>query len=974
MKFKKVMICLLAASMTVPNSAALTLAEENEAFAEMSDMEFMEDMVEEDAAEDESVVEEAVTEEAADELSHTTGEELADLDELSIDDLIVDSEESADLALADAENNQSVYVLMNIPYNKFYGSEGIDGVDAVSSSTKNKPRTMGLAGGSYHTHSDGTDISGVIYPVKVNNLDELTGYKKLDDSSSVEITTTNRGKTDTATYIGKEALFESEDYSYYVLPAGEVPVYYKELTVTENGLSFGQVQGNVTTVEGVTAEVTYGARHAEIEMTLSGTAGIEQGKTNISGVILKTDDGQEHALKHVVNIWRQTELGWNTDEMDLGGKTITNIRYITKEGVIDYPVNISIKEEIGTVTATQDENKLYLDEVPVDATGVTATISYTEGTGRTAKTTVVAEKIAVENGVLNLPEDLEDKKEYDVTVYSDQYWFKAGSFVYEKLKESQPIYVLMNIPYDKFYGSEGIEGVDAVSSSTKNKPRTMGLAGGSYHKDATGTSIDGVIYPVKVDSRKILKDYTRINNASKVSVTVTNRGTTSTTTYTGKEALFESADYSYYVLPADEVPAYYKELTVTENGFSFGQVQGNSAAVEGVTAEITYGARHAEIEMTLSGTAGIEQGKTNISGVILTTNDGQQYALKHVVNIWRQIELGWNSAEMNLGGKTITNIRYITNSSIIDYPVSIPVKMQAAATAAQEKNTLLVTGIPADATGVKAKLSYTTGEGRNAQTTTVAEDITVENGVLNLPDSLEDGKQHNVQLSADQYWFKSAAFTYAKPQAETEKKPETEKKSETETKAEQKVETITPVMLRAKAKSTTKNAVKLSWNKVKNADGYLVYGSKADSKAQMSLLADVQKNSYTQKKLKKSTAYTYRIVAYRLIAGEKKEISKTYDIFCTTKGGNKTNYKKITLNAKKKTLKAGKTFKLKTVLKKEQAGKKIAKKVKVRYDSSNADIARVSANGKVTAMKKGTCYIYATSQEGIYTKCKVTVK
>jgi hypothetical protein len=38
-------------------------------------------------------------------------------------------------------------------------------VDAVTSATLNKPRTGTLAGGSYHVNADGSDISGVIYPV-----------------------------------------------------------------------------------------------------------------------------------------------------------------------------------------------------------------------------------------------------------------------------------------------------------------------------------------------------------------------------------------------------------------------------------------------------------------------------------------------------------------------------------------------------------------------------------------------------------------------------------------------------------------------------------------------------------------------------------------------------------------------------------------------------------------------------------------
>mgnify|MGYP007086225284 CR=1 FL=1 len=51
------------------------------------------------------------------------------------------------------------------------------------------------------------------------------------------------------------------------------------------------------------------------------------------------------------------------------------------------------------------------------------------------------------------------------------------------------------------------------------------------------------------------------------------------TEYKGKDALFESDSYSYYVL--SEEPSYYKELTVGEDGsFTFSAIKGQSAAPE----------------------------------------------------------------------------------------------------------------------------------------------------------------------------------------------------------------------------------------------------------------------------------------------------------------------------------------------------------------------------------------------------------
>ena len=233
----------------------------------------------------------------------------------------------------------SGYVLMNIPYDEFYKAElgeNDAAVDAVTSATLNKPRTGTLAGGSYHVNSDGSDITGVIYPVFVKDMSALANYTEVTDESSVDITVTNRGQTTTTTYSGKDALFESASYSYYKLT--DKPARYK--TLNEDG-TFSAVSGRATTVEGVQAEVTVGAHHADVEIALTGTEGVAQGDA-VSGVVVTFSDGAKMGLRHIENIWRATELGGSI--ADFGNKTITNIRYITQSGVYDYPVDVTIGE------------------------------------------------------------------------------------------------------------------------------------------------------------------------------------------------------------------------------------------------------------------------------------------------------------------------------------------------------------------------------------------------------------------------------------------------------------------------------------------------------------------------------------------------------------------------------------------------------------------------------------------------------
>lgn len=271
------------------------------------------------------------------------------------------------------------------------------------------------------------------------------------------------------------------------------------------------------------------------------------------------------------------------------------------------------------------------------------------------------------------------------------------------VKVQKETYVLMNIPYDQFYKADVNNDVkvDAFTSATKNKVRTGSLAGGSYHVDASGDEITGVTFPVKVPAGTDLGKYTQITDDSKVSITVTNRGQESTTDYTGKDALFESASYSYYTL--SEKPSYYKELTVNEDGtFSFGATQGTATAItEGVTAELLTKSRYGDYQLNLDGLTDTIPSGTATYGVIVSTKEGSDYGMRHLENIWRVSELAWatgfTSAVHNcptssehykaMMGQHINKVTYYTANGIYEIPVGgdeglyVPVKFDTSAVA-----------------------------------------------------------------------------------------------------------------------------------------------------------------------------------------------------------------------------------------------------------------------------------------------------
>lgn len=264
------------------------------------------------------------------------------------------------------------YVLMNIPYGEFYKAElgeKAAAVDAVSSATKNKTRIGSLAGSSYHVNRDGSDITGVTYPVRVKTSD-LSGLKQVTDSDSVSITVNKKGKDETITYTGREALFESASYSYYALR--DTPSYYKEATLTNGKWSFGKATGAASEDTATIAKFKAPGHHADYEMK------IESGKITkgqkVSAVVLTDTDGNTYGLRHVAEIWRATELGFESDSA-LVGKTISAVTYYTDDGVIklnlaknQYVPYIAegAKAEVAKSDADAKETTLTLSGFPED--------------------------------------------------------------------------------------------------------------------------------------------------------------------------------------------------------------------------------------------------------------------------------------------------------------------------------------------------------------------------------------------------------------------------------------------------------------------------------------------------------------------------------------------------------------------------------------------------------------------------------
>lgn len=319
----------------------VTVAEESadieETSAEAADTDVVEDTEDTDVD----------VEEAAEDV--TEDEETSDEELFSAE---VSEDEFADEA-GDGQTEGEAYVLMNIPYDDFYKAELKKNdvkVDTFTSATKQKTRSS-YAKGSYHVNSDGSDITGVTFPVKVSDISVLKDKKQIKDNDSVSITTAIKGKETTTEYKGKDALFESDSYSYYVL--SKEPSYYKELTVGEDGsFTFSAIEGESAAPEKkqVQAEFKTKSNHGDYQLKFDKTefkSIINIDTDTVYGAVINTTDGTTYGLCHQENIWKGYELAWSTGYTtesngchlnsehfeSMIGKTIDSVTYYASNGI-----------------------------------------------------------------------------------------------------------------------------------------------------------------------------------------------------------------------------------------------------------------------------------------------------------------------------------------------------------------------------------------------------------------------------------------------------------------------------------------------------------------------------------------------------------------------------------------------------------------------------------------------------------------
>lgn len=401
---KKVAPVVLSAAMAMTSMPAAAMA------ADFSDSDVVSDAVDVEETQD-AEAEVEVDEDDADDTADVdvVEDNAADAAEADSEEDLFSSEVTEDEFSDQAGDDQTTgeaYVLMNIPYDDFYKAELKNNdvkVDAFTSATKNKSRTAGMMNGNsaYHVDPEGTDVSGVTFPVKVSDLAVLKDQKKVTDEDSVTITVTNRGQTASNTYTGKDSLIENASYSYYVL--SEAPSYYKELTVKEDGsFVFSDVKGAEEKTVEATAELKTETSYGDYQLDINNetfSSLIDTNKDKIYGATVNTTDGTEYGMRHLENIWKGYELAWCTGfttsvhgcptssehYKSMMGKTIDSVTYYTDKGIITFDVNdekvltkTGVKATVANIHTTDTEAAVTLDGTLPEGFAAKYTVDGTE--------------------------------------------------------------------------------------------------------------------------------------------------------------------------------------------------------------------------------------------------------------------------------------------------------------------------------------------------------------------------------------------------------------------------------------------------------------------------------------------------------------------------------------------------------------------------------------------------------------------
>ncbi|MGI6736480.1 MAG: fibronectin type III domain-containing protein [Anaerovoracaceae bacterium] len=168
-----------------------------------------------------------------------------------------------------------------------------------------------------------------------------------------------------------------------------------------------------------------------------------------------------------------------------------------------------------------------------------------------------------------------------------------------------------------------------------------------------------------------------------------------------------------------------------------------------------------------------------------------------------------------------------------------------------------------------------------------------------------------------------------------------------------------------------------TWTKVSGVSGYELNFAKCPNTRKV--IKTTTATSFVKTGLKKGSEYKYQVRAYKKVSG-KKDYVATSPLVHAIAGGSSSKYtdaESIKVSPTSMTLSTGTRKTLRVKITRRAAKKRylvLAHNIYARFRSSDRSVAEVSASGKITAKKAGTCRIYTYTINGLYAVTKVTVK
>jgi uncharacterized protein YjdB len=178
--------------------------------------------------------------------------------------------------------------------------------------------------------------------------------------------------------------------------------------------------------------------------------------------------------------------------------------------------------------------------------------------------------------------------------------------------------------------------------------------------------------------------------------------------------------------------------------------------------------------------------------------------------------------------------------------------------------------------------------------------------------------------------------------------------------------------------SCDNKALNLKWTRVQDANGYDIFFARCGRSFKLKEKVSGNVNHLRFSGLDKSTCYKAYVKAWKKVNGKKTYIGNASPVIHAITGGYNSKYcnaASVKLNKSSLTMKVGDSKTLKATVKKVKSNRKLLNHTaKVRYYSSKTSVATVNKNGKVTAVAKGVCRIWAIAPNGVRTSATVTVK